>query len=177
MPDLSSLPPEFIGPLAFVFALALFVSKVFDILEKWRSLRSSENTKNEKITVKGAVVSPPINKDGETLSNDVNEILSAKEVFLFSFFGAIAISILSTLMQFIFIDASEFMENQLYNLAYSIFYGLVSAIICTFFIKNKFPLIAQNRVVTILMGFGVSALLSMPVATLMTIVHVNKLYG
>lgn len=177
MPDLSSLPPELIAPFAVVFALALFVSKLFDILEKWRALKSPTNIESNNDQKNGDIITHVVESEELDVVSETSDGLSGKEIFLYSFIGAIAISVLSTLIQYIFIDAPEYLESQLSNLAYSAFFGFVSAVICTFFIKNKFPLISQNYVVTVLMGFGVSALLAMPVGLIMTIIQINKIYS
>ncbi len=207
MPDLSSLPPQLIAPFAIVFALALFVSKIFDIIEKWKKLRtdkSSSSTTNQNREgekkgennnevagemagqKKGKAEDEEMVEGSEGLSVEAAKIdtvveeidvLSKKEIFIYSFLGAITISVLATLIQAIFISSSPFFESQIYNLVSSIFFGFISAVICTFFISKKFSLIRENIVVAILMGLGVTTLLSMPVGVITTIYHVNRAFG
>ncbi len=207
MPDLSSLPPQLIAPFAIVFALALFVSKIFDIIEKWKKLKSAksipkstsqdiENQKKGKENneiegetegqQKKKVEDKEATEGSEKLLTERDQadavieaidILTKKKIFLYSFLGAITISVLATLIQAIFISSSPFFENQLYNLMYSVFFGFISAIICTFFISKKFSLIRQNIIVAILMGLGVTTLLSMPIGVITTIYHVNRAFG
>lgn len=177
MPDLSTLPPELIAPFAIVFALALLVSKIFDILEKWQALKSKKKIEGHDNQEKNETITPAVNIGEFDAVSGTNAGLTTKGVFLYSFFGAIAINVLNFLIQFIFIDAPEYLKSQLFNLSFTAIFGLASAVICAFFIKNKFPLISQNYVVTILMGFGVSAVLSLPVSLILTIVQLNKIYS
>lgn len=167
MPDLSKLPPNLIAPFAVVFALALFVAKIFDIIERWKRLRT------------------PIGADGnkhqDSVQNpekgDIRTEFSTKKVFLLSFLGACLIPVFSTLLQFAFINDPNFRNAQLENLLSILFFSLLSAIVCSFFIKNKFPLIKHNQIVTITIGFTTSAILSTPVGVIVTIVSINKHFG
>ncbi len=161
MPDLSTLPPELIGPFAIVFALALLVSKIFDLIEKWRKIAPSKSTST----------------NSDVLINKPLSSLSKKEVFIYSFIGAISISTFTIIVNYIFIDAQEYLESQLFNFGYNLFFGFVSAIICTFFISNKFALINQNVVVPLLMGFAVVAVISLPVGLIASIYQINKMFG
>lgn len=173
MPDLSSLPPDLIGPFALVFALALFVSKIFDIFEKWRSFNTTRNYESVSEQVNGEDIVSAVDIGESNCSSSANESLSAKTIFLYSFIGAISIEVLSIIIGYIFIDNVEYLEARLSYMVDVAFFGFVSAIICAFFIKNKFPLIAQSHVVAVLMGFGVSALLSMPVGLILNISRIN----
>ena len=175
MLDLSPLPPELIVPFTIVFALALFVSKIFDIFLKWRTINKNTEGSGDKIKSEAAI--PRAEFENTNIASSAHRDLTAKAIFLYAFIGAIALNILSILTQFIFIDAPEYLEGQLFHLVYSALFGLISAVICTFFIRNKFPLIRQNPVVTVLMGLGVSKLLSMPIEIIFTIVQINKAYG
>ena len=176
MPDLNLLPPDLIAPFALVFALALFVSKVFDIYEKWQKLRSANSSRSANKKA-GTENSSSLTESIEVVSPQTVSTLTSKGVFLFSFVGAITISVLSSLIQFTFINSAEYLVHQLSSVFYSAFFGLVSAIICTYFIRNKFPLVGENKVVAALMGFGVSALISMPVSIIMNIVQINQIYS
>jgi len=161
MTDLSNLPPELIGPVAVAFALALFISKIFDLIEKYRKIFPAELSDDTRTKTDQDILLP--------------SHLSKTQIFSYSFIGAIFISVISMMAMFIFIDNhDEYLNAQLKEFYMRILFSLVSAVICAYFISNKFVLIRQSKTVCLFMGFGITALISMPISLVSMIMFFNR---
>ncbi len=159
MEFIKALPPQAVAVFAFAFALALLVAKLFDIIEKWQKIRGPKSEK--EIVSKSSYME--------------SSKLSTRTIMGYSFSGAIFLPLVHFISYAVFIRVPGVIEGQFFSLISYGIYSFFAAMIVTFYIRKKFDLLNYNKVVTLLTGFAVASVISMPINMLSFIIQINKL--